>query len=346
MTQMKDPIVINKTRVKNRILMPPLVCFNWADQDGFETVSRAEHYGKRSDADTGLIVIEAAAMAPEGRIIDTEIGIWDDKHIDQYKRIAERCHENDAVVLVQIVHAGSKSVGENVYSSSVHTVENKNVQEMSLDNIIDFKEAYVAAAVRAYKAGLDGIEVHGAHGYLLSQFTASQVNKRQDAYGGSVENRIRLSVELVKEIRQATSDDFIIGYRYGVNDPSYKDDIEMVKYLDDAGVDMYNVSSGIGIKAFDVPETYPESFITYLGYIIKQNTKKPVASVYGILEGKQGEVLISGGYTDMVAVGRGLLADPMWSKKSLEGDSVNKCFHCKPRCKFSIDGRECPWAKK
>lgn len=345
MIELKTPIKINKTVVKNRIVMPPLVCFNWADEKGHETESRAKHYGKRSQAGTGLIIIEAAAIHPEGRIVDTELGIWNDSHINQYKSIADKCHEDDAVVLVQIVHAGSSSIGQTVLSSSVHEVKNKKVVEMTLEDIDVLKKDFVDAAIRAYKSGLDGVEVHGAHGYLLSQFTSEKINKRTDRYGGSLFNRVRLSLEIVKLIRKKTSDDFIIGYRYGVNDPTYTSDIEMIKLLDEAGVDMYNVSSGIGIKPFDVPSDYPASFITYLGYIIKQHTDKPVASVFGILEPELAIELLKNGYTDMVAVGRGLLADPEWSKKALAGQVVNTCYHCKPRCKFSVNGHECPWAK-
>jgi len=346
MIKLETPIRINKTMVKNRIVMPPLVCFNWADEKGFETVSRAEHYGKRSDAETGLIVIEAAAIEPTGRIVESELGIWDDEHIPQYTRIAKRCHQSDAVAIVQIVHAGSKSIGQTVISSSVHEVEEKTVLEMTLDQIEDVKSSFVKAAVRAYKAGLDGVEVHGAHGYLLSQFTAETVNKRTDHYGGSVENRVKLSLEIVKLIREATSKEFIIGYRYGVNDPSFEDDVLMVKLLDEAGVDMFNVSAGIGIKSFEVPNNYPASFITYLGYQMKQHTEKPVVSVFGILDPELAIELIEKDYTDMVAVGRGLLADPKWSEKALSREKINRCYHCKPRCKFAVDGHQCPWANK
>lgn len=346
MNKLESPIKINTTMVKNRIVMPPLVCFNWADENGFETVSRAEHYGKRSDAETGLIVIEAAAIEPSGRIVESELGIWADEHIPQYKRIAKRCHQNDAVVIVQIVHAGSKSIGQTVISSSVHEVDEKAVLEMTLNQIEDVKTSFVKAAVRAFKAGLDGIEVHGAHGYLLSQFTAKTVNNRTDHYGGSVENRVKLSLEIVKLIREATSKEFIIGYRYGVNDPSYEEDIQMIKLLDDAGVDMFNVSAGIGIKPFEVPDNYPASFITYLGYQMKQHTQKPVVSVFGILDPELAIELIEKEYTDMVAIGRGLLADPKWSAKALTQNPINRCYQCKPRCKFAVDGHRCPWAKK
>ncbi|MCH4887169.1 NADH:flavin oxidoreductase [Acidaminobacter sp. JC074] len=337
--KLNSPIQIGKRVCKNRIVMPPLVCFNWADEEGLETVSREEHYGKRNA--TGLIVVEAAGISKESRIVDTELGIWDDKHIKQYERIAKACHKEDALVIVQIVHAGIKAYPDQVYTSSYKEALNKEVLELNQDQIETIKKHFVNSALLAKEAGLDGVEVHGAHGYLLSQFTSPQANHRSDAYGGSTENRYKLSLDIVKDIRQATGDDFIISYRFGVNDPFFEDDIKGIKLLEQAGVDVFNVSSGIGIKSLDIPSDYPESFITYMGYKMKEHTNKPVISVYGILRPEQAEYLIENDYTDMVAVGRGLLADPKWTEKALNKKEVNICFHCK-RCQFVVDGHKCP----
>jgi len=345
MTTLNTPITIGNKTCKNRILMPPLVCFNWADEEGIETQSRSEHYGLRSDADTGFIVIEAAAISKEGRITKSELGIWDDKHLDQYKRIADRCHQNDTLVVVQIVHAGIKACYDKVYAPSVLEENEKEVLELSIDHINQIKEDFISAAVRAYKSGLDGVELHGAHGYLLNQFASPKSNLRKDQYGGDLENRFRLPLEIIDEIKKQTSEDFLITYRYGLNDPTFEDDINAVKMLQAAGVVFFNVSSGIGIKAFDTPDEYPESFITYMGYKIKQNVNVPVASVYGIRHPEQAIKLINDDLTDMVAVGRGLLADPEWSKKAINNQQINMCLHCKP-CQFAKDGHKCPVNKR
>lgn len=325
--------------------MPPLVCFNWADDNGYETESREEHYGLRSDADTGFIVIEAAAVSKEGRIVKSELGIWEDGHMAQYKKIADRCHQKDALVVVQIVHAGIKACYDKVYAPSSIKEGDKEVLELSIDQINQIREDFVNAAVIAYKAGLDGVEVHGAHGYLLNQFASTKSNQRQDQYGGSTENRYRLALEIIEDIRSKTSEDFLITYRYGVNDPSFLDDIKGMQLLEEKGVSLFNVSNGIGIKSLETPSDYPESFITYMGYKLKAHTQVPVASVYGIREPKQAHALVEGGFTDLVAVGRGLLADPAWSKKALNHQDVNLCLHCKP-CQFAKDGHRCPVNKR
>lgn len=322
--------------------MPPLLCFNWADSEGFEIVDRANHYGKRAQGGTGLIIVEATAIAQDGRICNMQLGLWRDEHIDQFERIAKSCHKENTVVLVQLVHAGMKSDTDIVYSSSAVNIDGKECLEMSTDMIDRIEEDFVSAAIRAKKAGLDGIEIHGAHGYLLSQFTSKEVNNRHDKYGGNLDNRLRLSIEIFEEIRKATGDDFIIGYRLGVNDLSMIEDKYFAKKLEDIGVDMLNVSSGIGAYGPIVDEDHKLTDITYMGVSIAEEVNIPVACVCGIREPKQAEHLLDNNMIDLVAVGRGLLADPDWTNKAINGDDIDICYHCKPSCKYIIDGRKCP----
>ncbi|ERJ13253.1 NADH dehydrogenase protein [Haloplasma contractile SSD-17B] len=342
MNLINQPIKINQYTIKNRIIMPPLVCFNWADTDGFETIDRAEHYGKRAKGGTGLIIVEASAISEEARIVREEVGLWKDEHIPQFERIAKRCHDEESVVIVQLVHAGKAAIGNPVYSSSRIELEKKECLEMPLEMIKQVKKDFVSAAIRAKKAGLDGVEIHGAHGYLLSQFTSKEVNKRTDLYGGSLDRRIQLSLEIVKEVRDAVGDDFIICYRLGVNDPSSEEDKYFAKKLEASGVDVLNVSAGIGANDIEVPDDFPFNKIVYMGTVIHDVVSIPVACVNGIREPEQAEYLLENNLTDLVAVGRGLLADPEWTNKAINGLPINKCYHCKPRCKYLIDGRDCP----
>jgi 2,4-dienoyl-CoA reductase-like NADH-dependent reductase (Old Yellow Enzyme family) len=342
--KLNDRIKINKKDCQSRIVMPPLVCFNWADNKGYETVSRANHYGMRSK-DTGIIVIEATAISDEGRFADTMLGIWEDGHIDQFKRTAEACHEQGALALLQIVHGGYHSI-HTPYSASDYDFRDKEAKALTLDQISQIKEDFIAAAVRAYKAGLDGVEVHGAHTYLLNQFTSSKVNRRQDLYGGSLENRCRLPLEIVKAIREATSQDFIIGYRFGCNDETFKEDIYLLKELDKSGVDFFNVSSGFISNEVDMPADSPYHFVTYLGVHLKDYTDKPLACVFGIKEAKTAIDLIENYQVPMVAVGKNMLADPLWSTRAINKQPIDICYNCKPRCQFGINGSKCPYAKE
>lgn len=336
-------IKVNGKEVKNRIIMPPLVCFNWGNDKGFETVSRGEHYGKRAKGGTGFIIIEATAISKDGRITDTGLGLWSDDHISQFNDIAKSCHDEDAVVTVQLVHAGMKSVGNTVYSSSSMDMENKECFEMTVEQINEVKENFVKAAIRAEKAGLDGVEIHGAHGYLLSQFTSKETNKRTDKYGGSLDNRLRLPIEIVKEVNEATGDDFIIGYRFGVNDPTMEEDKYFAKKLEDLGVHLLNVSAGIGANDIEVPKDFPFSSITYMGTEIYKEVNIPAACVGGIRKPEDAKHLLENEMIDMVAVGRGLLADPDWTNRAINDEEVDICYHCSPRCKYAVDGKKCPW---
>ncbi len=322
--------------------MPPLVCSNWATEDGYETVDRAKHYGKRAKGGTGVIVVEATAISEEGRILSTELGLWKDGHKEQFQRMAKACKDEGSLILVQLIHAGASSFDKTVYSASVVEREGKVCKEMTLDHINEVKDNFVKASVRAYEAGLDGVEVHGAHGFLLNQFTSKVTNKRDDKYGVDLKGRTRLPIEIIKEIRLATSDDFIIAYRFGVNDPTFEEDIMFAKELEQNGVDLLDVSTGIGVSEFEVPNGYKHSYITYMGTKLHENVSIPVASVYKITTAEQAVDLLENDLTDFVAIGRGLLADPKWADKSISGQEVDLCYYCKPYCRFSDDGHKCP----
>ena len=334
MRSIEDEVRIRNSQIKNRIVMPPMVCFNWADTSGFETVSRAQYYGNRAQGETGLIVIEATSISPEGRITDTELGLWSDEHIEQFKRIAEACHTHGSKVIVQLVHAGSKAI--------------KPFEAGSKDNLTlqSIKDDFIAASLRAEKAGLDGVEIHGAHGYLLNQLTSPETNVRTDVYGGSIENRLRLSTSIVTELRHKANEDFIIGYRYGVNDPTFETDIVMAKELERAGVDFLNVSAGIGFKSLEAPKDFPFSSITYMGVYLQEHLTIPCACVFGVRKPEQAKWLIENTGVAMVAIGKGLLSDPFWAHKAFADEPVDVCLECSGGCKFRYDGRTCPWALK
>lgn len=323
--QLNDPVIIKRKHIKNRICMPAMICNNWGDHDGFSTVDRARHYSERAKGGTGLIIIEASAVAFDSKIEDTALGIWKDDHIDQFARIAEACHAADSTVLVQIAHAGMH--GCNDYS------------EPEIKQII---QCFIDAAVRAEKAGLDGIEIHGAHGFLINQFTSPTANTRVDGYGGCLENRLKLPLEILKGIALNTDPDFIISYRLGVNDLSFKEDIALAKLLETNGADLLNVSYGIGVDPLEPPADFKLSPVTYMATGIKIHVSIPVIGVNLILDPEDAAWLVQNGHADFAAVGRGQLADPEWANKAIKGGDISKCLYCRPWCKFGRDGRKCP----
>lgn len=346
MPDMFEPIRIGGVTVKNRIVLPPMVCFGWAGENGRVTARNVRHYEARARGGAGLIILEAHAVNRDGRLAESQLGIWADEHIEGLRRIADRCHEHGSAVLAQIHHAGLQTppgVSEIPVAPSTYTDDKgRTARELARDEIEGLQKDFLDAASRAHAAGLDGIELHGAHGYLMSQFASPRVNLRTDEYGGAISGRMRFATELVKKIRLRLPPGFVIGYRMGSNEPTLKDSQEMARILEDAGVDVLHVSTGMsGSPPLQVPEGFPGNWIVYGGTEIHENSAVPVIVVNGIRTPAQARLFLDSGMTDFVAVGRGQLADPNWALAALEGREPVPCRGCKP-CRWFADGTACP----
>lgn len=301
--------------------MPPMLCFGWADKKGFFTVDRKTHYGARAAGGCGLIIIEASGVVPDGGIIDTAPGIWSDEHIPQFREVAEVCQSEGALVLLQLIEAGIR----------------KNCNELNSQDKKRIRDGFIQAALRAQEAGLDGVEIHGAHGYLLNQFLSPSFNRKQTSF----EERCVFPLEVLKGIREAVKPGFIISYRLGCCDLTLEEDKKWARILEENGADLLNVSSGIGVEELSPPEDFPFSATTWMGCALSPCVDIPVACVNNILHPREADFLIKKGYADLVAVGRGVLADAGWVNKGLRGEEVNLCRSCK-KCLYVSDGRRCP----
>ena len=222
MTKVTAPIIINKTRVKNRLTMAPTVKFDYAGADGKVTEKHIEHYRKRAEGGCGLICVEATAVTPDGRFGPIHMGLWDDSQIEGHKQIVEACHKYGATMLIQLNHTGITSnpeCGEAIGPSEVQVPlyasggKEKFSRAMTIEEIHTMQERFVDAAIRAQKAGYDGVQLHGCHGYLINQFASKKTNLRTDEYGGSDENRARFGAEIIRTIREKCDSDFIISIR-------------------------------------------------------------------------------------------------------------------------------------
>jgi NADPH2 dehydrogenase len=322
-------IPIRNFKIKNRIVMPPMVCSGFTGEDGFFTLKNIERYRDRARGGVGLIIIEATCINKTGKLIPGQLGLWSDDHIKGFSRLAGYCHDYECTVLAQIHHAGlavASGVTEDpVAPSDFQGISRSNIKvrarALTLIEIAKIQDEYVAAAVRAKKAGLDGIELHGAHGYLISQFFSPLVNKREDDYGGSLVNRTRFATEIVTGIRQAVGQDFIISCRMGCDEPDIGSSIRIAQLLEKAGVDMLHISTGmthhIGgeIADINVPKYFHYNSIVYRGSQIKEKVKVPTIVVNGIRTPLDAAYLVEHNHADFVAVGRGLLVDPEWANK-------------------------------
>ena len=293
---------IKNITIKNRIVLPPLVRFSMVGKDGYVTQELLEWYQDIAEGGTGLIIVEATCVSENGKLRDNQIGIWNDSFIEGLSKIAQIGKKNSVPMLLQLHHAGFK---ENLFS----------ISEEILDDIL---ENFITAFKRAKKAGFDGIEIHGAHGYLISQLNSRLINKRNDKYGGNFEKRMFFSKSLIEQTRDLFDDNFILGYRMGGNEPFLEDGIKIAKYLESLGVDILHVSSGIPdpkkkqeIKV-DIPDNFSFDWVIYLGTEIKKVVSLPVIGVRKIKTEKQASYLIENDLLDFVAVGRAMIGKPNW----------------------------------
>ncbi len=336
----------------NRLVMPPMVCFNWSDENGFVTDEHIQHYKKRGLGQVGLVIVEATAISKIGRLAPSQLGIWDHDQVEGLAKISEAIGTQGTKSLLQIHHAGDKapkSVAPEPLAPSTYDLQDgRSTKALTLGEIKGIQKEFLLAALRAEEAGYDGIEIHGAHGYLINQFLSPLTNLREDLYGGSFQNRLRFVRELLSLLKDNLPDNFIIGYRHGGNTPTLAEGIEISKELEKMGVDLLHISAGIATEE-DLPkppEDFPYSWIVYSGVETKKQVNIPVIVVNGIRTPEEAEPLIEKGLTDFVAVGRGLLVDSQWVLKGEKGQSVNPCLRCKPRCFYMIDGKECPQYSK
>lgn len=339
----KDIANIN---IKNRLVLPPMVCFSFADENGFVSDKNIDHYTQIAKNGIGLIIVEATAIDPKGRLSIDQLGIWDDKYIEGLSKIADTIHENGAKAFIQIHHAGlktSKAATDDIVSSSDYEDNKTKARGLSEDEIKELIRSFVRAAERAKTAGFDGVEIHGAHGYLLTQFFSEKVNKRSDKYGGNFKNRNRIAEEIYKCIRYKLGEEFIIGIRMGCNENSLEESIKRAEAFETLGYNYLNISTGFDNSPLEeeVPKDFPGNFIVYGASRIKENVSIPVIGVNMIKDPADISDLINKDLLDFVAIGRGQLADYNFTKHLKDDEDILTCLECKP-CKWFSNGDNCP----
>lgn len=340
MTDVNSPIKIGTKTIKNRITMAPTVKF-YADQDGMVTDEFVRHYEERAAHDVGLIVVEATCVSPEGRLHPAQLGLWCDEHIEGHSRIAEAAHRHGALVIPQIHYGGLGTHPECGPMTSPTSVNWNNgfgeveAVELTVAEIKRIEQCFIDAAIRAKKAGYDGVQLHGCHAYLINDF-ASLVNKRTDEYGGSIDNMSRFGCEIIAGIRAVCGDDFIISVRVSGADPTIEDSLKIAENYVSAGCDYLQVSCGIG-EFNDMPldEGIPYNKIAALGVLMHDHFKGrvPVSTVNGLRTVQMVKYMFDNDLIDTVDLGCGLLADPAFAEAILYGKDYVKCFNC-PDCAF------------
>lgn len=325
-----SPLQIKRTTLKNRTVVSPMCMYS--SIDGFATDFHLVHLGSRAVGGAALIIQEATAVSPEGRITYGDMGIWNDEHIRKPREIVDFVHSQNALLGIQLAHAGRKAShqlpqegakkispdqknGWQTYSSSPMPFREDEPAPLALDldGIKKVKEDYRMATLRAYRAGYDVVEIHAAHGYLFHQFYSPLANNRTDDYGGSFENRIRLLLEVTEIVRKEWPDEKPLFVRISATDWTeggwtLEDSVKLAMELKKLGVDLIDTSSGGNVPTAKIPSApgYQVEFAAQ----IKNEADILTGAVGKITTAKLSEEILQQGSADLILYGRESLRYP------------------------------------
>ena len=327
-----QPLTLRSVTLRNRLGVSPMC--QYSATDGVANEWHYVHLGSRAVGGAGLVMVEATAVAPEGRITPGCLGLWSTKHIEPLARIAKFLQAHGAVAGIQIAHAGRKASADVPWRGGAHLAEaqggwetiapsaipfggelTKVPRAMTEADILRVQNDFVAAAQRALTAGFDWLELHAAHGYLFNEFLSPLANQRTDQYGGSFENRIRLLLDTTRAVRQVWPDNLPLAVRISAID--WKEggwdigqSIALAKLLKAEGVDLMDCSSG-GVVP-DAKIAVAPGYQVPFAERIRHGANLATAAVGFITEPKQADDIVRNGQADVVLLARQMLVDPYW----------------------------------
>ncbi len=326
MALLLNPLQVNSMTLTNRLIMPPMATAK-AESDGKVSQAMLDYYEKKSRGGyISLIIIEHSFVAPAGQASKNQLSVADDSVIDGLKQLAAVIHRNGSKAIMQINHAGSRTSDEVIGttpagpSAVTHPRQEDIPRELTQTEIARIVQAFGDAALRVKKAGFDGVEIHAAHGYLLHQFSSPLTNKRSDEYGGSLQNRFRLHLEVIQAVRSAAGKDFPVLLRLGASDftdggTTIADSQVAAREFEKTGVDILDISGGF--VGYIVPGLSGQGFFAPLSEAIKKVVSIPVILTGGVTEAQAAEKLLAEGKADLIGVGRAMLKDSEWAKKAI-----------------------------
>jgi 2,4-dienoyl-CoA reductase-like NADH-dependent reductase (Old Yellow Enzyme family) len=329
------PLTLRGVTLKHRIVVSPMC--QYSSIDGFANDWHMVHLGSRAAGGAALVFVEASAVTAQGRITPSDMGIWDDRHIEMLARIAKFIASMGAVPAIQLAHAGRKAScappfaggklltleeggWETVAPSPIPFVDgDRPPHELTEPEIRTIVEAFAAAAQRAIEAGFRIIELHSAHGYLLHEFLSPLSNKRTDRYGGSLENRMRLDVEVVTALRRVMPSDMPLFTRISCTDWveggwDLQQSIELARALKPIGVDVMDCSSGALIRGAKIP--IAPGYQVPFAAAIRKKANIMTAAVGMITDPQQAEQIVASGAADLTLLAREMLREPYWALKA------------------------------
>lgn len=339
---------IGRMEVKNRFVMPPMVR-NYATVDGLVTDRYVAHIERIARGGVGMMILEASFVREDGKGFRNELGLHSDEVVRGLRRLAAAAHAHGAKIGIQLYHAGRQTSAKNtgVQPVAPSAIPDPSSMEMpralKATEIADLVGAYADGAARAKKAGLDFVEIHGAHGYLITQFLSPFSNGRTDAYGGSSANRLRFLEEVYAAVRDAVGDDYPVILRLSADEQvagglRLSDTKRIAKRMERLGMDAIHVSAGnyaSYAKGLMIPPmAIPDEPLVPLAAGIRGAVGIPVIAVGKIRTPAGAERILKSGKADFVGIGRTLLADPDYPNKVRDGrlDEISPCIACNQAC--------------
>ena len=341
-----SPIKIGSLELKNRLVVSPMVT-NYCNKDGTASERWIAYLEARAKGGWGLIITEDYAVDPLGRGYSNIPGLWDDSQIESHVEVTRTVHRYGAKIMAQIYHAGRETVHSITGSQPLAPSPlpcpalQEMPRELTIPEIHDIVEKFGDCALRAKKAGFDGVEVHGAHGYLICGFMSPYTNKRTDMYGGCLMNRLRFPLEVIKNVMEKVGDNFTVGFRISGDEfvpggHTIEDTKAIAAILEEHRIDVIHVSVGNYATPHMTiaPAAQRHGLITDLAAEVKKVVKIPVITVCRINDALIADTIIASGKADLVSMARGSLSDPELPNKSVSGrfDEITYCVGCNQGC--------------
>jgi len=346
MAALFEPYTLKDVTLRNRIAIPPMC--QYMAENGLINDWHQVHYASLARGGAGLVVVEATAVSPEGRITPGCAGIWNDAQAQAFVPVVKAIKAAGSVPGIQIAHAGRKASANRPWEGDDHIAADdargwdtiapsaiafgghlpKVPKAMTLDDIARVKQDFIDAARRARDAGFEWIELHFAHGYLGQSFFSEHSNQRTDAYGGSFDNRTRFLLETLAAVREVWPENLPLTARFGVveydgrDEQTLQESVELARRFKAGGLDLLSVSVGFTIPQTNIP--WGPAFLGPIAERVRREAKLPVTSAWGFGTPELAEGALQANQLDLVSVGRAHLADPHWPYAAAKALGVDK----------------------
>lgn len=341
------PCKIGNLEIKNRFVVPPMGT-NYGTYDGKATDQLIDYYVARAKGGYGLIYTEVCAVQPTGKAILNEIGLWEDGQMEGMKKLVDQVHAAGAKIIVQLHHAGRQTANPYIFNMQPVGVSsipcpalNVPVHELTTEEVWELIEDFGKAAKRAKECGFDGVEVHGAHGYIVAQFMSQHANKRVDEFGGDFDSRMKFPREVFKKIKEYCGDDYPISFRFSHDEKvnggrTLEESLAVARMAEECGVSVISVSimTYASLPYMSAAAAMPAGFNEFATEQIKKSVNIPVICVGRLNNIHVMEDILKAGRADFVALGRQSIADPELPNKVMEGriGEIAPCIACNQSC--------------